>query len=207
MAATPTSAALSYDVPRIHPYTDFILVMTYDLHGSWNSFTGIHGAMYAGPHDLTPVQQELNVYTCINWWINQGAPRSKIIMGLPSYGRSFTLTNANQNGVNAFSSGPGIQGEYSGESGFLTFMEVCQRVNQRGWTSVWEGTQRVPYSFNGNQWVGYDNIEAISYKLDYIIRENLGGSMWWSLESDDFRNLCGYGSFPLIRLAQSVMQG
>lgn len=181
--------------------------MTYDLHGSWNAFTGIHGAMYEGPHDLSPIQRELNVYACITWWLSHGAPRSKIVMGLPSYGRSFTLTNPAINGVNALSSGPGTAGEYSIESGFLTFMEICQRVNQRGWTRVWENTQGVPYAFLGNQWVGYDDIEAISYKLDFIVRENLGGAMWWSLESDDFRNLCGHGSFPLIRLAQSVMQG
>lgn len=179
--------------------------MTYDFHGSWNDFTGIHGAMYPGPHDTTAVSQEWNVQSSINWWISNGAPRSKIIVGLPSYGRTFTLANPAQNAVNSPSSGPGNPGEYSIEAGFMTYMEICQRIYQRGWIQTRDSTQMVPFAFSGNQWVGFDDLQSINYKLDYIIRENLGGSMWWSLESDDFRNLCGHGTFPLLRLAQNVM--
>lgn len=207
VAATASSASLSYDIPRIHPHTNLILIMTYDFHGAFNDFTGIHGAMYAGPHDTTPLRQEWNVYASVMWWIGQGAPRNKIVVGLPSYGRSFTLANAAQNGVNAMSVNLGSPGEYSQEAGFLSYMEVCQRVYQRGWTRRWESTQKVPFASSGNQWVGYDDLESINYKLDFIIRENLGGSMWWSIESDDFRGLCGYGLSPLIQLAQNRMRG
>lgn len=205
VAATASSAGLSYDVPRIHPYVDFILVMTYDFHGSWNSFTGINAAMYQGPHDNTALLQEMNVQASVNWWIGQGTPRNKLVVGLASYGRSFTLSNSGINGVNAPASGAGNPGEHSQEAGFLTYFEICRRVQQQGWQRVWEGSQQVPYAFSGNQWVGYDDFQSIDYKLGYIIRENLGGAMWWSLESDDFRNLCGAGSFPLIRLAQQRM--
>jgi chitinase len=181
--------------------------MTYDFHGSWNPFTGLNAPMYAGPHDTTPAQQEWNVQASINWWIGQGAPRNKLVVGLASYGRSFTLSNPGNNGINAPTSGPGTPGEYSQESGFLTYMEICRRVQQQGWSRVYEQSQQAPYAFSGNQWVGYDDLQSIDYKLSFIIRENLGGSMWWSLESDDFRNLCGAGSNPLIRLAQSRMTG
>lgn len=206
VAATASSARTSYDVPKIHPYIDFILVMTYDFHGSWNSFTGHHSAMYRGPYDTTPELQELNVEASINWWISAGVPRSKIIVGMPTYGKTFTLSYPNQNGINAPSSGPGNAGIYTPfEPGFLMYSEICQKINS-GWTRVWEATQKVPYAFSGNQWVGYDDVESIAYKLNYVVRENLGGAMWWSIESDDFRNFCGHGSFPLIRLAQNSMR-
>jgi chitinase len=65
VAATESSAAISYDVPRVAANVDFINIMTYDMAGSWNSFTGIHAAMYAGPHDTTPWQQQMNVHASV----------------------------------------------------------------------------------------------------------------------------------------------
>lgn len=38
----------------------------------------------------------------------------------------------------------------------------------------------------GNYWVGYDDVESVAIKLDYILANDLGGVMYWSLETDDF---------------------
>ena len=32
-------------------YMDFICLMTYDLHGSWESVTGLHAGLYASNND------------------------------------------------------------------------------------------------------------------------------------------------------------
>lgn len=205
VAASEYSASISYDIPRVSANVDFINIMSYDLHGSWNNFTGIHAAMYAGPADNTPFLQQLNVFASVNYWLSQGAPSTKIILGLPAYGRSFTLSDANNRAVGAPSTGPGNGGEFLGEEGFLGYNEVCRLVRTHGWTRVWESTQNVPYAYLGNQWVGYDDLESIRYKLNFIISRNLGGSMWWSIETEDFLNLCGEGFSPLIRLAQNMM--
>ena len=42
-------------------YLHFINVMTYDLHGSWESVTGENTPLYAGPADRTDYQRKLNV--------------------------------------------------------------------------------------------------------------------------------------------------
>ena len=42
-------------------YLDFINVMTYDLHGSWESVTGENTPLYVGPADKTTYQRNLNV--------------------------------------------------------------------------------------------------------------------------------------------------
>lgn len=41
VAATETPASISYDIKRVADNVDFINLMSYDLHGSWNSFTGL----------------------------------------------------------------------------------------------------------------------------------------------------------------------
>lgn len=84
------------------------------------------------------------------------------------------------------------------------------------WNTVFEPTQQVPYAFSGNQWVGYDNLQSINYKCNFIIQNNLGGTFYniltkisefkhffkggmvWSIETDDFRGNCGQGPYPLV---------
>jgi chitinase len=123
---------------------------------------------------------------------------------MPAYGRSFTLASAASNGVGAAAVGGGSPGPLLGQYGYLGCNEICQMVRS-GWTRVWEPSQLVPYAFNGNQWVGYDDTESIRYKLQYVINQNLGGSMWWSIETEDFHNRCGNGHSPLIQLANEMM--
>lgn len=71
-----------------------------------------------------------------------------------------------------------------GENSFLAYNEICSTINS--WTRRWEDTQKVPYAFKGNQWVGYDDLDSLPYKLNYILANNLGGAMFWSIETDDF---------------------
>lgn len=60
----------------------------------------------------------------VSYWLDNGASPEKLVVGLPSYGRSFTLANKKDNGVGAPTNGPGHPGTYSRESGILTYYEV-----------------------------------------------------------------------------------
>lgn len=48
VAAAEPSASLSYDIPAISKYLDFINVMTYDLYGPWDKTTGLNAPLYSG---------------------------------------------------------------------------------------------------------------------------------------------------------------
>lgn len=103
---------------------------------------------------------------------------------MPTYGRSFTLTNAENNKLGDPASGPGYMGVFVPEGGFLPYNEICFNINS--WTRHWVDEQKVPYAVKGNQWVGYDDLESIEYKLNYVLDKDLGGTMIWSVETDDF---------------------
>ena len=49
-------------------------------------------------------------------------------MGLPAYGRSFTLASAEQFDIGAPAVGGGLEGRYTIEEGFLAYYEV-RKIN------------------------------------------------------------------------------
>ncbi|XP_067001763.2 chitinase-3-like protein 1 [Anabrus simplex] len=197
----------SYDLPSLSKYLDFINMMTYDLHGSWESETGQNAPLYASSVDTTPEAQALNVNASIHYWIENGATPSKIVLGMGTYGRSFSLPSAGLVGPGAPASGPGSAGPYTRESGMLGYNEICELEKEGGWTVVWDDEQKVPYASKGNQWVGYDNIESIKLKTQFAVDLGLGGAMIWSVETDDFLGTCAGYKYPLLTAINEVLSG
>ena len=56
--------------------------------------------------------------------MKQGAPKEKLMIGMPTYGRSFTLVDPTKFDIGAPASGGGTPGKYTGEAGFMSYYEV-----------------------------------------------------------------------------------
>ncbi|KAJ4435529.1 hypothetical protein ANN_18145 [Periplaneta americana] len=152
-------------------YLDFINVMTYDMHGSWESKTGENSPLYAGPSDTSDFERTLNVDhprrsmtfvprkksilsrlrtshnlrdiaqgLCHEVLDQEGAPASKLNLGMGSYGNTFTLQSSSNNGVGAPSTGPGKAGPYTQGAGVLAYNEVRYKTSFR--TKTWERDSR-----------------------------------------------------------------
>ncbi|XP_049290197.1 chitinase-3-like protein 1 [Anopheles funestus] len=199
LAASETIASISYDIPGIVPHLDLINLMAYDYNGAWNEFTGHNAPLFAGPSDQNDFQRMLNVDHSVNYWLSQGAPLTKLVLGVPAYGRTFTLSNSASNGLRAPSEGAGLPGPYTEQPGYMAYHEACVHfLPGSGWQRVWEETQRIPYGFLDHQWIGYDDRASILEKCNYVNDRNLAGMMMWSIDMDDFRGYCG-ASFNLLR--------
>ena len=121
-------------------------------------------------------------------------PASKLIFGVPSYGRSFTLANETKTGLLSPAIGAGSFGQYTGQDGFLSLYEICVK-QQSGWTVVTDPTGKMgPYGYNGKQWVGWDDIDMTVTKVKYAMSKGLGGVMFWELSLDDFNGWCNMGA-------------
>jgi chitinase len=44
----------------------------------------------------------------------------------------------------------------------------------------------------------------LSLQAQYVIEKGLAGAMIWSLENEDFRNICGKGANPLLTAIKKV---
>jgi chitinase len=67
------------------------------------------------------------------------------------------------------------------------------------WTVNRDAAAGVPYARLGRLWVGYDDVTSVALKVRFANQMGLGGAMIWSIETDDFKGVCGQGAFPLLR--------
>jgi len=205
-AVSPSKTVIdwAYDVASLSHDLDWIGVMTYDYFGNWDKNTGHVAPLYA--HSKVE-NSFFNTNFTLNYWMELGADASKIIMGIPMYGQSFTLDNPNENGLNAKARGPGTAGEFTRQGGFLAYYEICKRIQEGGWTVVQDSEEAMgPYAYKGNQWTSFDDVSVVRRKAEMVRSMKLGGAMVWALDLDDFKNRCGCEHHPLLRTINRVLR-
>ncbi|XP_018614205.1 acidic mammalian chitinase-like [Scleropages formosus] len=202
VAAIRSTVQYAYEIPSISRQLDFINVMTYDFHGHWEKVTGHNSPLYRSSFDQGN-HIDFNINSTLTYWIEQGAPAEKLLMGLTTYGRTFHLSSS-LNGLSAPSNGPAAAGPYTREPGFWSYYEVCSLAPPA--TVHWIEEQKVPYGVQGDFWMGYDNKESFTAKVQWLREHNLGGAWVWTLDMDDFRGtFCGDGQYPLVNHLRSSL--
>lgn len=99
--------------------------------------------------------------------------------------------------MNAPTSGGGKAGEYTKESGFLAFYEICEMLKKDA-VYMWDDEQKVPYAIDGDQWVGFDDEKSIRNKMKWLLENEYAGAMVWTVDMDDFTGACTGKKYPLI---------
>ncbi|XP_055628693.1 probable chitinase 2 [Toxorhynchites rutilus septentrionalis] len=177
----------AYDIKTLSKYLDFLHIMSYDYNGSWNR--------KIGPNAPLQSRDVLNVEYTIEHLLALGAPSSRIVLGLPFYGRTF-VTSSKRAKMGDESDEKGFSGPSTKENGFMGYNEVCEAIKQNpdGWNVSWdsEACEAIATMVEGNttKVVIYDSTRSIANKVRFAIRQNLAGLMIWSVDTDDFNGLC-----------------
>ncbi|XP_066963998.1 chitinase-3-like protein 1 [Macrobrachium rosenbergii] len=199
----------AYNIPELSKSIDLLHLMTYDLHGSWETFAHHHSILYAHPED-TGDNLYLNQDFAVSYWLEKGAPPEKLVMGVPLYGRSFRLQNEEDTGIYAPATQPGGAGPYTREPGFMGYNEICDFQRTEDWTVVHDPAMNEPYAYyipNNNFWVGYEDPDSVAIKAQYALDKGIAGCMVWSVETDDFHGKCHGAKFPLLTTLMEVLSG
>jgi len=202
----------AYDIPAMNKYLDLINLMTYDMHGSWESRTGCNANLYATDEDAAygggvgageAVEgYPLSVSWAVEYWMEKGASADKLTMGVGTYGRGWKLQDPSQNGYNAPANGACEAGESTGEPGYRSYYEVLELLKSGKATRHYDTDRQCPYVVTEDgEWIGYDDEESMRAKVAYMKSKGLRGSMVWALDLDDFAGAYSNGvKYPLIKI-------
>lgn len=191
-AAPQIIVDVSYDIDQLNQYVDFVNVMTYDYHyyTKYTPFTGLNSPLYPRASEQLYLAT-LNINYTVHMYLSKGLDPSKIVVGIPTYGHSFTLVNKNNHGVGSPASGFGSLGAL----GFVSYPQVCTFIaNFSSDTTVQQDSEaKVSYLYNYKEWVSFETPQSVMEKAQFIKQNNLRGGMIYSLNADDFEGICEHG--------------
>lgn len=145
---------------------DFVILEAYDFHKERDPVADHHSPLRPRPHD-TDINIFYNTDYAVKYWLKKGFPRTKLILGVPFYGRSFTLQRINATDLGSPIIGPGKEGFYTHRSGMLAYFEICDKILNEGWSKYVDDSGS-PYIVNGDQWIGYDDTTSLEQKVYFF---------------------------------------
>ncbi|KAF3017889.1 hypothetical protein E8E14_013004 [Neopestalotiopsis sp. 37M] len=169
----------NFDIVGISKIIDWFNLMSYDLHGTWDSTDPYIGPVINAHTNLTEITQSLDLL-----WRNDIDPK-KVVLGLGFYGRSFTLTDPSCNKPGCPFSAGGKPGPCTASAGTLSYSEIRAIVDAGATPELDKDAMIKSITWDSNQWVSYDDQETLKMKLDYANSKCLGGTMVWAATTDN----------------------
>jgi chitinase len=181
--AAPSSAQQyqKIELEKIMASLDWINVMTYDFSGAWSDQTGFNAPLYADPN--SPDLPTNNADATIQGYLAAGVPASKLVLGVPFYGRGWTgVDNVNDGLYQSYVGLP--DGTF--EAGSYEYYDLATNYVGK-FQRFWNDTAQVPWLYDAETgtMISYDDPESIALKAQYVKDQGLGGVMIWELASDD----------------------
>ncbi|HPE70933.1 MAG TPA: glycosyl hydrolase family 18 protein [Candidatus Competibacter sp.] len=175
-APASPSAYAGIELSQIHNYLDYLTLMSYDFHGSWENTTNFNAPLF-------DPASALSIHAAVQAYLNAGVPAKKIVVGVPFYGRGWDGVSNTNDGLYQGSTGIPMG---TWEQGFFDYWDVKNNYLPF-YDRHWSENADVPWLFNFGQglWISYDDPQSICLKAGYIVNQQLGGAMIWELSADD----------------------
>lgn len=199
VSASLTIIKMSYDIPEIIKYVDFINLMTYDLSlFKWYTpFVTHNSALFSRRNEIS-IFSTFNTAWAAQHWIESGVDRHKLMIGIPTYGRQYKLLSKTITRPGS----PAVK-----DLGEMKFAEICKFLKMHGTVKVFDEEAKVPYAYNDDVWITFEDEQSITYKVNWIKSNGFGGVMTYSLNHDDYDLTCQKGkTFPLHHLINQLLK-
>ena len=207
MSASPTMMAkIQYD--KILKIVDFANMMTYDLNGAWNSYTGHHTALYTNEayDHSTMLEAAFSVDTCIKYLeetYGNTIDMNKIVIGVAPYTRGWAGVkddglDKDNPGLYATATPNSMKSADGTTSGTYGFFELPTLIQQYGLVEYFDDKAKAAYYFSPSSGVFFtcDNEQSVAAKGKYVKEKGLGGLIAWmaSLDAENVITKAMYNS-------------
>jgi chitinase len=171
-------------------YVDFWNLMAFDYARSWGLLTANQANFFHSTGD--PFTTPFNTEDAVGNYTVKGIALSKIVLGMPIYGRLFAATDGLRQPFNGVGQGTWQEGVYDFKalplSGAKVFYDYATGSSYS-------------YDATGKELISYDDVPVAKQKAAFIQQKGLGGAMWWESSADEV------GNNSLIRNVVEVLGG
>ena len=141
----------------------------------------------------------------VKHWLNTDLERSKLNVGLSTFGRTYNVAFNSIRSLNSPLIGYGIN------NGTIAYGEVCRFLLRNETTYIYNENHQVPFAYNGYDLVAFENEKSLSVKSQYLSKLRVGGVMLFALNYDDADGECDRTNdddsrFPLHKVVFRTMQ-
>ena len=181
------STLVNLEKSKLAATLDWINLMSYDFNGSWDKATGHNAPLYRSASDKGPAS--FDVDASVRAYLSAGVPASKLVLGVPFYGRGWSGVTPGTSGTGLYSSGTGPS-TGTWEPGMLDYDDIVANYLPK-MTRYWDTTSKVPYLWDATKrvFISYDDPQSMRAKARYVNTKGLGGVMFWELSGDDNSSL------------------
>lgn len=159
------------EMDKAQEHLDFINLMTYDFYPGAVAVhhTNLYSSKQYSGNSADKVFKE---------YVAAGVPAEKLVMGIAFYGQTVKLKGNSLKGLadSVVSAGYG--------KGY-TFIKDSL-INQKGYVAFRDKDAKASYIFNAaaGELMTYDDHHSVKAKCDYVMKNNMGGVMFWEYDAD-----------------------
>ncbi|KAJ5519173.1 Peptidoglycan-binding Lysin subgroup [Penicillium expansum] len=186
-----------FPIAKISKVIDYIVFMTYDLHGQWdagnpNAQPGCDDGSCLRSHvNMTETKESLSLIT------KAGVDSGKVVVGVSSYGRSFRMVDADCDGPMCKFTGTRLhsnaeKADCTDTAGYISNAEINQlldhnssRVNKH-YVDTHSNSNIMVY--DNTNWVAYMSPEIRAERTKMYQSLGMGGTVNWATDLEKFND-------------------
>ncbi|KAJ2974628.1 hypothetical protein NQ176_g5954 [Zarea fungicola] len=173
-----------FPIKDMAPVLDYIVFMTYDLHGQWD-----YGSAFSNPGCPTGncLRSHINsteTAFALSMITKAGVPTNKIIVGVSSYGRAFGVSTPGCIGPECLFTGPAsgaLVGPCTQTAGYLADAEIQSLVSQGG-VQLRDDSSDSDIVTYANTWVAFMSPSTKTSRIAKYKSQNFAGTVDWALD-------------------------
>ncbi|WP_329494983.1 glycoside hydrolase family 18 protein [Kitasatospora herbaricolor] len=165
------------ELRKVAKSVDWLNLMTYDLHGSWDTLgpTNHNANLYADKADPATDNKFYSVDRVVQHYLDNGLPADKAVLGVPFYGYGWTGVPAGtRSGL--FQPATGLA-----RGGSLPYNQIKDLPGKVSYDRQHGAT----WKYDGTEFWSFDTPELLTRKAEYSRWNDLAGVMAWALDNDD----------------------
>lgn len=175
---------------------DWINLMTYDYHGTWETRAGLVAPLYADPLDPAGT----NVDATVTMYLQAGVPARSLTLGVPFYGKGWIGCEPGPRGDGLYQPCEAPVSDPPEATYQFSQLAAAGYFASAGFVRHWS-VAGVPYLYNpaSRTLISYDDEASIRGKMRYLVKRGLRGAMYWEIASDSGHELARAVSRELAR--------